>query len=68
MRRLQMAARSGNTPGILFHQRPIQQSPASLQLQLQGVQHTQKGRMLEVSLLKAQGSQRRGRVRLPLDA
>jgi len=69
MRRLQLAARSGNTLGILFHQRPLAQSPAALQLQLQGAPaNTIDGnRFLDVHITRARGTHHRGRTRINLD-
>lgn len=61
LRRLQLAAETGQTLGMLFHQRPIERSPAALRLQLNPVRED-----LEVSILKARGSLLRRTVILSL--
>ncbi len=60
IRRLQLAASTGRTVGILFHHRHIPHSSAVLQLR---VDSDDAG--LQVTVLKARGSYRRGSVRLP---
>jgi len=67
VRRLQMAAREGQTLGVLFHQRPTPNSPAMLQLELSSVPGAcPRTRSVDVNLLKATGTHQRGRVRLKL--
>lgn len=67
VRRLQLAANEGNTLGVLFHQRPVPHSPASLQLEISAAPPAADGsRQLNVRLLKAKGSHRQGEVRLRL--
>jgi hypothetical protein len=67
VRRLQLAAREGQTLGVLFHQRPTPNSPAVLQLQLSSVPvNSATQRSLDVELLKASGSHKRGRTRIQL--
>lgn len=68
MRRLQLAARSGNTLGVLFHQRPLAQSPAALQLQLQAApaNATDSTRALDVHVTRARGTHYRGCTRINL--
>lgn len=67
VRRLQMAAREGQTLGVLFHQRPTPNSPAMLQLELQSVPGAcPRTRSVDVNLLKATGTHQRGQVRLKL--
>lgn len=67
LRRLQMAAAQGNTLGVLFHQRPVANSPACLQLRLSSVARYPDGqRHLGVQLLKARGSHQRTQVNIPL--
>jgi cell division inhibitor SulA len=70
IRRLQLAASEGNTLGVLFHKRPTANSPASLQLHLRSpianISQRQHARAIEVSLTRARGSYRQGRVTLPL--
>lgn len=67
IRRLQLAAREGNTLGVLFHQRPATHSPSTLQLQLNSAPVTEAGyRNMDVQVLKARGSHRQGRVRIKL--
>jgi len=67
IRRLQLAAREGNTLGVLFHQRPAAHSPSTLQLQLSSAPVTEAGyRNMDVQLLKARGSHKQGRVRIKL--
>ncbi|ALO44813.1 translesion DNA synthesis-associated protein ImuA [Pseudohongiella spirulinae] len=72
IRRLQLAANEGGTLGILFHQRPAANSPATLQLQLSSpvsrindVQ-TNRERCIDVMLKKARGSYRQGKITLKL--
>lgn len=67
VRRLQLAANEGKTLGVLFHQRPVPHSPASLQLEISAAPLASDGsRQLNVRLLKAKGSHRQGDVRLRL--
>ena len=67
LRRLQMAATEGNTLGVLFHQRPVANSPACLQLRLSSVSRYPDGqRQLDVQLLKARGSHHQTQVSIPL--
>lgn len=67
IRRLQLAAREGNTLGVLFHQRPAAHSPSTLQLQLSSAPVSQPGyRNMDVQVLKARGSHKQGRVRIKL--
>lgn len=67
IRRLQLAAREGNTLGVLFHQRPAAHSPSTLQLQLSSAPVNEAGyRNMDVQLLKARGSHKQGRVRIKL--
>jgi cell division inhibitor SulA len=67
IRRLQLAAREGNTLGVLFHQRPAAHSPSTLQLQLSSAPVSEAGyRNMDVQVLKARGSHRQGRVRIKL--
>lgn len=67
LRRLQMAAAEGNTLGVLFHQRPVANSSACLQLRLSSVSSYPDGqRRLDVHLLKARGTHHRTKVSIPL--
>lgn len=72
IRRLQLAANEGGTLGILFHQRPANNSPATLQLQLSSpvsrLSDVQTGRerSIDVMLRKARGSYRQGQITLKL--
>jgi cell division inhibitor SulA len=67
VRRLQLAASEGKTLGVLFHQRPVAHSPATLQLEISAAPLASDGsRQLNVRLLKARGSYRQGEVRLRL--
>ena len=67
IRRLQLAAREGNTLGVLFHQRPAAHSPSTLQLQLSSAPVSQPGfRNMDVQVLKARGSHKQGQVRIKL--
>lgn len=67
VRRLQLAATEGNTLGVLFHQRPVPHSPASLQLEICAEPIAADGsRQLTIRLLKAKGSHRQGEIRLRL--
>lgn len=67
LRRLQMAAAEGNTLGVLFHQRPVANSSACLQLRLSSVSRYPDGqRQLDVHLLKARGTHHRTKVSIPL--
>lgn len=72
IRRLQLAANEGGTLGILFHQRPAANSPATLQLQLSSPvsrlhdEQTNRERSIDVMLKKARGSYRQGQVTLKL--
>lgn len=69
MRRLQLAAQEGNTPGILFHKRATGNSPARLQLQLEADPlQTGQSRDIGVRVLKARGSHHCGQERLRLHA
>lgn len=51
LRRLQLAAETGHSLGVLFHQRAIESTPAALRLQLNPAQPH-----LEITILKARGS------------
>lgn len=67
LRRLQMAANEGDTMGVLFHQRPVSNSPACLQLRLSAISRYPGGqRRLDVQLLKARGTHHRTTVSIPL--
>jgi hypothetical protein len=67
VRRLQLAASEGKTLGVLFHQRPVAHSPATLQIEISAAPLAADGsRQLNVRLLKAKGSYRQGEVRLRL--
>ncbi|MDO8907935.1 MAG: translesion DNA synthesis-associated protein ImuA [Pseudohongiella sp.] len=67
VRRLQLAANEGKTLGVLFHQRPVPHSPATLQLEISAAPLAADGsRQLNVRLLKAKGSHRQGEIRLHL--
>jgi cell division inhibitor SulA len=67
VRRLQLAAREGQTLGVLFHKRPTPHSPAMLQLELHSVLGAcPRTRSVDVNLLKATGTHQRGQVRLKL--
>lgn len=67
VRRLQLAAREGQTLGMLFHQRPTPNSPAMLQLAINSAPATRlRTRSIDVHLMKATGSHKRGQVRLEL--
>lgn len=67
IRRLQLAAREGNTLGVLFHQRPAAHSPSTLQLQLGSAPVSEAGyRNMDIQMLKARGSHRQGQVRIKL--
>jgi len=56
LRRLQLAAQTGNTLGVLFHQRHISNSPSVLQLAVQSGKLPETHGKLEVQVLKARGS------------
>jgi hypothetical protein len=67
VRRLQLAANEGKTLGVLLHQRPVPQSPATLQLEISAAPLATDGsRQLNIRLLKAKGSHRQGEIRLRL--
>jgi cell division inhibitor SulA len=72
IRRLQLAANEGGTLGILFHQRPAANSPATLQLQLSSPvsrlhdEQMHRERSIDVMLKKARGSYRQGQITLRL--
>jgi hypothetical protein len=51
LRRLQLAAEAGQTLGMLFHQHPIERTPAALRLQLNPAREG-----LGVNILRARGS------------
>lgn len=51
LRRLQLAAETGRSLGILFHQQAIESTPAALRLKLKPAQPH-----LEITILKARGS------------
>jgi len=61
IRRLQLAAASGNTLGVLFRERNIKNSPAALRLKLQP-----KTDGIDVQILKARGTYRYQSVQLNL--
>jgi len=56
LRRLQLAAQTGNTLGVLFHQRHINNSPSVLQLTVQPGKPPGAYGKLEVRVLRARGS------------
>jgi cell division inhibitor SulA len=56
LRRLQLAAQSGQTLGVLFHQRHISNSPSALQLAVQPGKLSGSHGSLEVRVLRARGS------------
>jgi hypothetical protein len=58
LRRLQLAAQTGHTLGVLFHQRPVRNSPSDLQLAVQPGRLCVLQRNLEVRILRARGSHR----------
>jgi hypothetical protein len=58
LRRLQLAAQTGHTLGVLFHQRPVRNSPSELQLGVQPGKLCALQRHLEVRILRARGSHR----------
>lgn len=67
MRRLELAAQAGGTLGVVFHQRALHDSPASLQLQIEVPAPSKQGHpQLLVRLLKAGESSRTGEILLPL--
>lgn len=67
VRRLQLAARQGQTLGMLFHQRPSPNSPAMLQLAINSAPGSSlRTRSIDVHLMNATGSHKRGQVRLEL--
>ncbi|MBU2098457.1 MAG: translesion DNA synthesis-associated protein ImuA [Gammaproteobacteria bacterium] len=67
VRRLQLAASEGKTLGVLFHQRAVPHSPATLQLEISAAPMAVDGcRQINVRLMKAKGSYRQGEVRLRL--
>lgn len=68
IRRLQLAASQGGTPGFLFHHRPARHSPATLQVQMEQIrQHADGGRSLRLRILKTRGSYRPGTMEVTLD-
>jgi len=56
LRRLQLATQTGQTLGVLFHQRHISNSPSVLQLAVQPSKLPESHGSLEVRVLKARGS------------
>jgi len=69
IRRLQMAASQGGTPGFLFHRRAAPHSPATLQLRLERSTGREDGRRtLTLHALKARGCHCQGGVEITLDA
>lgn len=67
IRRLQLAAREGQTLGVLFHQRPAAHSPSTLQLQLSSAPVSEAGyRNMDVQVLRAKGSHKQGKARIKL--
>lgn len=58
LRRLQLAAQTGRTLGVLFHQRHISNSPSVLQLAVQPGKLSMSQANLEVRVLRARGSHR----------
>lgn len=68
IRRLQLAASQGGTPGFLFHHKAAPDSPATLQLQLDSAPGRADGRrVLSLRALKARGCHCQGAVEICLD-
>ncbi len=68
IRRLQLAASQGGTPGFLLHRRAAPHSPATLQLQLErAVNHADGRRLLNLQVLRTRGGHCRGAVEIELD-
>lgn len=63
IRRLQLACVTGQTLGFLFHQRDIRHSSAALRLRAEADDSA-----LTLTILKARGSHRHDRIRLPLES
>ncbi|MEX1199051.1 MAG: translesion DNA synthesis-associated protein ImuA [Pseudohongiellaceae bacterium] len=68
IRRLQLAASQGGTPGFLFHHKAAPHSPATLQMQLDHARGRADGRRtLSLQVLKARSCHCRGAVEICLD-
>lgn len=63
IRRLQLACITGQSVGFLFHQRHIRHSSAMLRLRVESDDDA-----LTLTVLKARGSYRHDRIRLPMEA
>jgi hypothetical protein len=69
LRRLQLAAITGKTLGVLFMSKNSEHSPSSMRLKIKGLSSETSdtaGAYAEVSLLKARGSYRQSSVRITL--
>ena len=70
LRRLQLAAMTGKTLGVLFMSNNSEHSPSSMRIKIKGLSSETPetaGAYAEVSLLKARGSYRQNSVRITLD-
>ncbi|MDA0896069.1 MAG: translesion DNA synthesis-associated protein ImuA [Proteobacteria bacterium] len=71
LRRLQLAAMTGKTLGVLFISKNSEHSPSSMSIKIRGLSSETTeiaGAYAEVSLLKARGSYRQSSVRITLGA